>query len=81
METGKKGVPGGGHGRNEGKEVGSSLTHKEPRFRGYFKDWEDTHLHTVWKEKELVPRLVCPVPETPSSTRVSVDSGSDTWSL
>ena len=42
---------------------------------------EDTHLHVGCKEKELVPSLVCPVPEAHSSTRISVDSGSNTWSL
>ena len=81
METGKKGVPGGGNSRNEGKEVGSSLVHKEPWFRDYFRDCEDTHLHMACREKELVPSLLCLVPEAHSGTRISVDSGSDTWSL
>ena len=79
VETGKKGIPGGGNSRNEGKVVGSSLVHKEPWFRGCFKDCEDTHLHMGCKEKKLVPSLVCLVPEAHSSTRNSVDSGSNTW--
>lgn len=74
---GKKDVPGRGNGRSKGKEVGSSLVYEEPWFSGCFKDCEDIHLHMGCKDRGPVYLVL----EACSSSRIAVDSGSDTWSL